>query len=80
VQTPSVEPIGDHTLTEEIGLGDENLTAEERAERESLKAALAEYHANPGKYGIPERGPDNRWHLKPLEAPPRMSTGFARPT
>jgi hypothetical protein len=57
----------------------DRLTPEERAERESLKQALNEYHANPGKYAIPERGPDNRWHLKPVQKAPRMSTGFAKP-
>jgi hypothetical protein len=67
-------------MTDEQNTGaSDNLTPEERAERESLKAALNEYHANPGKYAIPEKGPDNRWHLKPFEKPRRQISGRAAP-
>lgn len=57
----------------------DHLTPEERAERESLKQALAQYHADPEQWGIPERGPDNRWRVSPRKPPRPMESGFAKP-
>lgn len=55
------------------------LPDEESKERQSLEDALKRYHASDGALGLPQKGPDNRWHDTAHSPPPRMSSGYATP-